>query len=84
VAEPIEQAPARVRAAAAAHAGDRDHYRAEALEEIAKWKRGEPSRVMTVEELCAWLDGRDGLGALDAADEDADAAPDAAPPGPAS
>lgn len=49
--------------------------RAEALEEIAKWKRGEPSRVMTFEELFAWLD------ALDAADEDGDARPDTAHPG---
>jgi hypothetical protein len=64
MAEPIEQAPAWVRAAAAAHAGDRDRQHAEALEEIAKWKRGEPSRVMTFEELFAWLDS------LDAADED--------------
>ncbi len=75
MAEPIEQAPEWVRAVAAAHAGDRDRQRAEALEEIAKWKRGEPSRVMTFEELFAWLD------TLDAADEDADAAPDAAHPG---
>jgi hypothetical protein len=64
MAEPIEQAPARVRAAAAAHAGDRDRDRAEARAEIAKWKRGEPSRVMSFEELFAWLH------ALDAADED--------------
>jgi hypothetical protein len=41
--------------------------RAEALAEIANWKRGEPSRAMTFEELFAWLD------ALDAADEDGDA-----------
>jgi hypothetical protein len=65
MAEPIEQAPAWVRAAAAAHASDRDRQRAEAQAEIAKWKRGEPSRVMTFEKLFAWLD------ALDAADEDA-------------
>jgi hypothetical protein len=64
VAEPIEQAPARVRAAAAAHASGRDRQRAEARDEIAKWKRGEPSRVMTVEELLAELHS------LDDADED--------------
>jgi len=38
--------------------------RAEALAEIAKWQRGEPSRVTTFEELFAWLD------ALDAADDE--------------
>jgi hypothetical protein len=76
MAEPIEQAPAWVRALMPSPeelaAAD-----AEALVEIAKWKRGEPSRVMTFEELFAWLD------ALDAADEDADAGPDTAHPGPA-
>jgi hypothetical protein len=36
----------------------------EARDKIATWKRGEPSRVMTFDELFAWLD------ALDAADED--------------
>jgi hypothetical protein len=55
MAQPIEQAPPRVRAAAAAHARGRDRQRAEALEEIAKWKRGEPSRVVTLEELLAEL-----------------------------
>ena len=55
MAEPIEQAPERVRAAAAAHASDRDRYRAEAREAIAKWKRGEPSGVVTLEELLAEL-----------------------------
>jgi hypothetical protein len=37
--------------------------RAEALDEIARWKRNEPSRMMTFDELFTWLD------ALDAADE---------------
>ena len=64
MAEPIEQAPAWVRAAAAAHASGRDRQRAEALAEIAKWKRGEPSRVITLEELLAELHP------LDDADED--------------
>ena len=73
--EPIEQAPEWVRALATP-AHELAAMRAEALEEIAKWKRGEPSRVMTFEELFAWLD------ALDAADEDADAAADAAHPEP--
>ena len=72
--ESIEQAPAWVRALATP-AHELAAMRAEALTEIAKWKRGEPSRVMTFEELFAWLD------TLDAADEDADAAPDAAHPG---
>ena len=63
MAEPIEQAPAWVRALATP-AEELAAMRAEALAEIAKWKRGEPSRVMTFEELFAWLD------ALDAADED--------------
>jgi hypothetical protein len=57
MAEPIEQAPERVRAAAAAHASDRDRYRAEAREAIAKWRRGELSG-MTAEEVIASLHAR--------------------------
>jgi hypothetical protein len=38
--------------------------RAEALAEIAKWQRGQPSRVVTFEEALAWLD------ALEDVDED--------------
>jgi hypothetical protein len=75
MAEPIEQAPAWIRALTTP-THELTAMRAEALAEIAKWKRGEPSRVMTFEELFAWL------GALEAADEDAGADPDAAHPGP--
>jgi hypothetical protein len=36
--------------------------RAEALAEVARWERGEPSRVVTSEELLAWLDTLDAAG----------------------
>jgi hypothetical protein len=56
MAEPIEQAPARVRRAAASWtAEERAAMRAQAREAIAKWKRGEPSGVVTLEELLAEL-----------------------------
>jgi hypothetical protein len=55
VAEPIEQAPEWVRALASP-ARELSAMRAEALAEIAKWERGEPSRVMTFDEYFARLD----------------------------
>jgi hypothetical protein len=64
MAEPIEQASEWVRSLATP-AEELAAMRAEALAEIAKCRRGEPSWVMTFEETFAWLD------ALDAADEDA-------------
>ncbi len=63
MAEPIEQAPGWVRALATP-SHELAAMRAEALSEIAKWRRGEPSRVMSFAEFFAWLD------ALDDADED--------------
>ncbi len=45
MAEPIEQAPEWVRALATPPQ-ELAAMHAEALDEIAKWKRGEPSRVM--------------------------------------
>ena len=65
MAEPIEQAPAWVRALALP-LEELAAMRAEALAEITKWQRGELSRVMTFAELFAWLD------ALDAADNEDD------------
>jgi hypothetical protein len=58
MAEPIEQAPEWVRALMSPPE-ELAAMRAEARVEIAKWKRGEPSRVMTLEELLAWLDALD-------------------------
>jgi hypothetical protein len=46
MAEPLEQAPAWIRASAMPPA-ELAAMRAEALAEIAKWRRGEPSRVTT-------------------------------------
>lgn len=56
VAIPIEQAPPRVRAAAAAHATDRDQHRAEAAALLERHRAGEPGIVVGVEELLAALD----------------------------
>jgi hypothetical protein len=53
---PIEQAPPRVRAAAAAHAAERDQHRAEAEALLERHRAGEPGIAVGVEELLAALD----------------------------
>jgi hypothetical protein len=55
VATPIEQAPPRVRAAAAAHAGERDQQRAEAAALLERHRAGEAGIAVGVEELLAAL-----------------------------
>jgi hypothetical protein len=55
MASPIEQAPGWLRTLATS-TEELARLRAEALEEIAKWRRGEPSRVVPFEEVLAWLD----------------------------
>jgi hypothetical protein len=52
----IEQAPPRVRAAAAAHAAERDQHRAEAAALLERHRAGEPGIAVGVEELLATLD----------------------------
>jgi hypothetical protein len=51
----IEQAPPRIRAAAAAHAGDRDQYRAQAEALLERHRAGESGITVGVEELLAAL-----------------------------
>jgi len=60
VATPIEQAPPRVRAAAAAHAGERDQHRAEAAALLERHRAGEAGIAVGVEELLAALDIKQG------------------------
>jgi hypothetical protein len=55
VATPIEQAPPRVRAAAADHAGERDQQRAEAAALLERHRAGEGGIAVGVEELLAPL-----------------------------
>ena len=55
MATPIEQAPPRIRAAAAAHAADRDQQRAEAAALLERHRAGEPGIAVGVEELLALL-----------------------------
>jgi hypothetical protein len=55
MATPIEQAPPRLRAAAAAHAADRDQHRAEAAALLERHRAGEPGIAVGVEELLAIL-----------------------------
>ena len=55
MATPIEQAPPRIRAAAAAHAADRDQQRAEAAALLERHRAGEPDIAVGVEELLAAL-----------------------------
>lgn len=55
VAIPIEQAPPRVRRAAAAHAAERDQHRAEAAALLERYRAGEPGIAVGVEELLAAL-----------------------------
>jgi hypothetical protein len=55
VATPIEQAPPRVRAAAAAHTGERDQQRAEAAALLERHRSGEAGIAVGVEELLAAL-----------------------------
>jgi hypothetical protein len=64
VAQPIEQAPQWVRAAAAAHASDRGAQRAEAIVVLDAIRRGDRSRIVTLEQLLREMD------ALDAAEDD--------------
>lgn len=59
MAPPIEQAPPRVRAAAAAHAGDRPQQRAEVEALLERHRAGEPGIVIGVAQLLAEL----GIGA---------------------
>ena len=55
MATPIEQAPPRVRAAAAAHAAERDQQRAKAAALLERHRAGEPGIAVGVEELLAAL-----------------------------
>jgi hypothetical protein len=55
MASSIEQAPPRVRAAATAHAGDRDQYRAEVEALLERYRAGGPCIVVGVEDRLAAL-----------------------------
>jgi hypothetical protein len=55
MATPIEQAPPRVGAASAAHAGDRGPQRAEAAELLERHRAGETGIATGLEELLAAL-----------------------------
>jgi hypothetical protein len=55
MATPLRQAPPQVRAAAAAHAGERDQQRAETLVLLERHRAGEPGIVLGLDELLATL-----------------------------
>jgi hypothetical protein len=55
MAIPIEQAPPRIRVAAAAHAAERDQQHEEATALLERHRAGEPGIAVGVEELLADL-----------------------------